>query len=35
MEGLLAVLGTLVMFAYVSVSEEQLEKKNIEDNLNE
>jgi hypothetical protein len=35
MEGLLAVGTALIIFSCVFITEEQLEKKNIEDNLNE
>jgi hypothetical protein len=35
MEGLLALGTALILFSYVFITEEQLEKKNIEDNLNE
>jgi hypothetical protein len=35
MEGLLALATALMIFSVVFITEEQLENKNIDDNLNE
>jgi hypothetical protein len=35
MEGLFALGTALIIFSYVFITEEQLENKNIDDNLNE